>query len=125
MTRPRYWKGSYNAYMNSLQWQEKRQWILIRADGRCERCNKACKRLQVHHLHYRNFTQERDDDLLAVCETCHKKLDADRRKEVRHQRLVKRVTVWMDRVEGCGWQEKVSFDAAVIRFRRWLHRKKG
>ena len=39
--------------------------------------------LEVHHLTYDNFGNENMEDVIAVCGWCHKKLEAEKRKEKR------------------------------------------
>lgn len=69
----------YYAYLRSPEWQAKRQQVLARAKGKCEKCNRQAARLEVHHLHYRNFGHEDLMDLRALCEWCH--LVEDRRRQ--------------------------------------------
>ena len=60
----------YHRYLQSPQWQRKRQLVLKRANGICEGCglNKAT---QVHHLTYERIGDEMLFDLVAVCDQCH------------------------------------------------------
>jgi hypothetical protein len=60
----------YSDYLASHHWQEVRARIRLRAAGSCEVCSCSAA-LQVHHLTYATLGQEGDNDLLAVCETCH------------------------------------------------------
>lgn len=70
---------AYRWYLKSPEWKERRLKALIRADYRCERCNKFGLELQVHHLSYANLGHERDDELQVVCVPCHGKADTERR----------------------------------------------
>jgi len=63
-------KSAYRQYLESGEWQERRQAAMIRADGYCERCGKEA--VHVHHLSYDNLGCEDDDDLIALCEECHR-----------------------------------------------------
>lgn len=68
--------AEYQTYLNSPEWQTKRRKILKRAYYKCEKCRKA-KPLQVHHLTYEWEDGERSDkldNLLAVCDRCHRRL---------------------------------------------------
>lgn len=67
----------YQAYLQSGTWHAKRQPILKRAAGRCERCHTANVRLEVHHMVYRGRGHERDDDLVALCPSCHAEVHKD------------------------------------------------
>ena len=77
--------NKYKQYLNTIQWQLKRQQIFDRARknansynmyGVCEKCGyepyKAC--LQVHHLTYDNIYNEKLEDLILLCPYCHKKI---------------------------------------------------
>lgn len=109
--------------MQSPAWKHKRRLVLERADGFCERCEEECDYLEVHHKHYRTFKKEKLADLMAVCEKCHPILDQEREEENERLRWVKRVTVWMNKVEGNRWPSRFTWEQAVTRFRRWLNRK--
>jgi 5-methylcytosine-specific restriction endonuclease McrA len=60
----------YLAYLRSPQWQAKRERILTARGHRCEVCRHA-ERLSLHHISYARLYDERDSDLLVVCESCH------------------------------------------------------
>src|SRR3990172_1829438 len=68
---------NYQEYMASRAWAEKKEGVLWRAGGRCERC-KAEGRLQGHHLTYENVGHEYLNELLGVCRPCHEYLSAKR-----------------------------------------------
>ena len=57
--------------MNSPAWKSKRNEILKRDKYKCSLCNNH-SRLQIHHVTYCNFSFESNEDLLTLCETCHK-----------------------------------------------------
>ena len=89
----------YTEYMESEEWQEKRDFILDRDRGKCTKCKDEAK--VVHHLTYKNvglknldelvnknmysteiyyspediylFCNEHQDDLTSLCFRCHKK----------------------------------------------------
>lgn len=65
--------ASYSEYINSAVWDEKRKRILQRDGYACKICGFN-KFLNVHHLHYDNIFDEKDEDLLTVCEFCHKEI---------------------------------------------------
>ena len=66
----------YGQYQQSDRWKELRA-ERLRIDGfRCQRCGKE-KQLRVHHVHYpddRIYGTESVDDLVTLCDSCHKKL---------------------------------------------------
>lgn len=63
-------KGDYQAWLQTDEWQRIRQEAIERADHCCADCG-ATRRLQVHHLHYRNVGAEQPEDLVVLCESCH------------------------------------------------------
>lgn len=65
----------YLAYLQSPEWALKRAAVLRRANGRCEDCGERKRPLQIHHSHYRDLWDEREQDLRALCLDCHR--DAD------------------------------------------------
>jgi len=64
-------KDKYHAYLNSPQWQVKRQLALNEAHHRCFRCG-ATSTLQVHHLTYARLGNELLSDLRVLCDACHR-----------------------------------------------------
>lgn len=60
----------YEEYIKSNEWQETRQRIFKRDNYRCVKCG-ASKNLQVHHITYENMGEEKDADLVTLCEKCH------------------------------------------------------
>lgn len=59
----------YQRYLCSPEWWAKRNAVMERARGLCERCGREAE--QVHHLTYARKYDERLDDLLAICGRCH------------------------------------------------------
>ena len=60
----------YNEYMASEQWAEKRKEAFKHHGSFCHLC-KTRKRLQIHHLSYKNLGDEPMKDLVPLCKTCH------------------------------------------------------
>jgi 5-methylcytosine-specific restriction endonuclease McrA len=58
--------------------RESREWAVLKRrvharDGYCCRlCGRADVALQVHHSTYRNYAQERLEDLISLCGECHR-----------------------------------------------------
>jgi hypothetical protein len=65
--------GLYRAYMASPQWAERRGRTLMLAGGTCQRCGQR-RATEAHHLTYDRLGRERDQDLLALCRSCHRML---------------------------------------------------
>ncbi|WP_109993337.1 HNH endonuclease [Salinisphaera sp. LB1] len=63
----------YDKYLKSSKWKEKREKVLLRAQGVCEGCRETAAS-EVHHLTYRNVGDELLFQLVAVCNSCHKRL---------------------------------------------------
>ena len=65
-------KDEYLEYLKSEEWREKRKEILEDRNNECEECGE--KATQVHHLNYDNIGEEEDDDVLVLCNECHKEI---------------------------------------------------
>ena len=63
----------YREYLNSAEWERKRQQILERAQGRCEGCGVEEPR-EVHHLTYAHIGNEFLFELVGLCTGCHDRL---------------------------------------------------
>lgn len=84
----------YQEYLQSRQWQAKRDAVMRRAHDRCEfmtttdgfERRRCCERaVDVHHLTYMRLFDEKLTDLLAVCRYHHRLAhdrvgDAERRQ---------------------------------------------
>ena len=61
---------TYAAYRKTNHWHKARAAALARAGNRCQVC--ACKtHLQVHHNTYKNLGEEKPEDLVVLCDSCH------------------------------------------------------
>jgi 5-methylcytosine-specific restriction endonuclease McrA len=65
-----YFSSEYRTYLKSGLWQVRRLSALDRAGHRCQVC-AGTKRLQVHHVTYKNLGREKDNDLTVLCWECH------------------------------------------------------
>ena len=69
------YKERYEEYISSREWKEKRKQIAIKRNFICEMCKEKVKEnFHVHHLTYENFTNEKDEDLMLLCQKCHEKI---------------------------------------------------
>lgn len=59
----------YQEYLASDVWIKRRDRVLQRAKGMCERCGFPA--WHVHHKTYARIFNENDDDLIAICVPCH------------------------------------------------------
>ena len=68
-------------FYRSKAWRDKREYILIRDNGLCQRClsyNRITHATDVHHIVKLkdDYTKRLDNDnLVSVCSKCHKILD--------------------------------------------------
>ena len=62
-------KSDYSKYLKSDEWCEKRDKILKERKV-CELCEDA-ENLHVHHLTYENLHNEKEEDLILLCKSCH------------------------------------------------------
>ena len=60
----------YKEYLQTEHWREKRKSALYRANNKCQLCGNK-ENLHVHHNTYDNRGQEKDEDLVVLCEICH------------------------------------------------------
>ena len=75
--------AKYKYYKHHIKkgshWIKMRNLVISKSSGCCQRCgrvqadNRSVK-FHVHHLTYENFGNEREEELLYVCEPCHDKL---------------------------------------------------
>ena len=67
-------RKTYRRYLKTKHWQQLRQEVIRRANGRCEKCGYEPWKRGVHHLTYSNVGNEKLDDLIVVCPRCHMEL---------------------------------------------------
>ena len=64
-------KEQYGQYLASRQWALLRERVRRRARNRCERC----KRAPMHNVHHRSYARtghELLEDLIGLCDPCHR-----------------------------------------------------
>lgn len=64
-------REKYQLYLCSREWAEKKQAVLERSEGKCERCIHGMME-EVHHKTYQNKYNERLEDLQGLCFDCHR-----------------------------------------------------
>ena len=64
---------NYSDYLKSDHWQKMRKLALSRAKYKCQLCSTKNVKLNVHHNTYENLGNEKNEDLIVLCENCHKK----------------------------------------------------
>lgn len=112
---------TYDDYLASDKWREKRQRVLQRDGFKCFACGSDVD-LNVHHLTYERIYQERIEDLVTLCRSCHrayhvvsKLSESNHRELVRRERLLNAKRIFekyrnYDLVAGgplnmCNWKE--------------------
>jgi 5-methylcytosine-specific restriction endonuclease McrA len=65
----------YLSYIRSPAWFERRRKHLLKHGPDCKACG-ADQKIQLHHKTYDRLGAEKDADLVALCETCHKAVHA-------------------------------------------------
>jgi 5-methylcytosine-specific restriction endonuclease McrA len=75
-------KMPFAAYRVQPEWQQRRVRALTRARYKCQACTRRDTPLDVHHRTYQNYGDERLEDLLVLCRSCHQKLHSDPVEEV-------------------------------------------
>jgi len=62
---------SYEEYLKSYLWENKRKWILEVFNYTCQKCGSK-ENLNVHHLNYDSVGNENTQDVTVLCKKCHK-----------------------------------------------------
>ncbi len=70
------WQSWYLSYLSSQEWKHKRINVLGMANWTCQECQVRTA-VEVHHLDYRDVGDEDYDQLMAVCQDCHRDLHGD------------------------------------------------
>lgn len=69
------YKERYEEYISSKEWKEKRKKVASERNFICEMCKKQVgNKFHVHHMTYKNFMNEEDEDLMLLCKECHEKI---------------------------------------------------
>ena len=68
----------YTEYLESDWWKSTRAHCIQKYGGKCFCCGET-KNLQVHHLTYEHLGFERDDELVCLCNECHKWIEDEKK----------------------------------------------
>ena len=66
-------RPDYKEYLQSPQWKSLTAKKRKEAGNKCQLCNDGEVTLHVHHRTYENIYKESMEDLIVLCENCHKK----------------------------------------------------
>jgi 5-methylcytosine-specific restriction endonuclease McrA len=64
-------RNSYLEYINSDAWREFKASIIAERGKACESCLATPQSLDLHHLTYARFKNERREDVKLLCRKCH------------------------------------------------------
>lgn len=63
---------SYTTYLESEHWKHFKQAAIKAAQYKCQLCSKDKTFLFVHHKTYENRGRETFNDIIVLCQSCHK-----------------------------------------------------
>jgi predicted nucleic-acid-binding Zn-ribbon protein len=63
-------KVEYQKYLASDEWKQKRSRKWERSNKRCSICGST-KKIDIHHLNYKNLFDVTNNDLRLLCRRCH------------------------------------------------------
>ena len=61
-------------YLNSDKWKITKRTILFRDKYTCQSCKDIGIPLEVHHITYEDFGQEKPEQLVSLCRFCHQSI---------------------------------------------------
>ena len=112
----------YTDYINSLAWKTARCKFISNAEYTCQRCGADDDDLvlEVHHLHYRTLGNERDEDVMVLCQECHKIEDLKRSTRTYMRRWNARLDAWAKKRYGDYWHDVYTRDDLADEFEEFL-----
>lgn len=102
----------YQDHINSPKWKGIREAKIKSVGEKCERCgiSKWSAKLNVHHLTYKHFKNERMSELEVLCPACHASADEVREITEEQKRpgkaLYRGFENWMDRGNNGNWRDQ-------------------
>jgi hypothetical protein len=81
--------AKYKKYLASAAWRKKRDAVIARAQGHCERCGNPFGggKIVAHHVTYVRLYAERLTDLEAICASCDRESHGNEMWRARHRRV--------------------------------------
>jgi hypothetical protein len=72
--------GKYKQVLSSKRWKDLKKDYIDCYGNKCGDCGISgfSRRLELHHIDYRNLGKETIDDVALLCPECHRKEDAER-----------------------------------------------
>ena len=90
-------KQEYELYLQSEHWHDLRHTALLKYNCKCELCGSCKPHPHVHHIHYRNLTDVKIDDLMVLCEKCHSDVHKYLKKHPRRLGNREKLLSWRQR----------------------------
>jgi hypothetical protein len=123
----------YIEYRKSPGWKITRAYMIKRVGGGCQQCHSST-RLQVHHRTYERLGRELPEDLLVLCEFCHKIEDRRRKDEIAaeiaHNSEMAEIAYenarlhgWASKKYGEDWADYMDTEQVQEEFDNWLERR--
>lgn len=102
---------AYDKYLSSEHWRNLRKRIAYQRNFTCEKCNKKIiSKYHIHHLTYENIGNEKDEDLMFLCEKCHNKIHNGKvqKKKIRkeQQKKNKRLSIPKNYIESNNYKSR-------------------
>lgn len=111
----------YRAYLLSDDWRSKRAKFLV---GKvCAGCGSRAK-LHVHHLDYANVFNETADDVVILCEICHKRVHKLHKQRNKTKGLRRLTLAWISSKHNSKRKckpKRSQADKAAARARQWQY----
>lgn len=77
---PSYRRMRYGDYLRTPHWEDVRFQAIRHANWLCEQCGRSGTgvTLHVHHKTYERLGHEKPEDLMVLCDSCHREIHAEK-----------------------------------------------
>ena len=82
---------AHREYLKSATWKDIREEVLKRDNYICQKCHKPGS--DVHHKTYKNWTNEKLEDLITLCRGCHEQWHSTQ-KATRKNKAIGTRAIW-------------------------------
>lgn len=115
--------AGYDEYIKSAKWRNTSKLMKKIAGYRCAHCGFGSTTLDVHHLTYERFGNERMSDLVVLCKACHIVADQKRvlERELRGENARDEAgySTYMRKVYGDEWFSMECLENTCEEFYDW------
>lgn len=104
-------KQEYQEYLQSPHWKRVQYAMYHIRPEDCELCYQTAHTYNIHHIRYENIGNENFDDLVVLCERCHKMVHEDGYRLKRrngHRLIVKSMLFDMMVYSGMAYHEAIN-----------------